>query len=65
MLGRKHELNIVGLILTDFLKLIGLAMIIAWPLFYLIDRILVADIFAYSAEFGFGFYVLVLNSQGL
>jgi putative ABC transport system permease protein len=48
--------NIVGLILTDFLKLIGLAMIIAWPLFYFLDQILVRDIFAYSAETGFAFY---------
>jgi|GEM_PF-5879534 len=50
--------NIVRLILFDFLRLITLAMIIAWLLFYLINRILVANIFAYSAEFGFGFYVL-------
>jgi len=50
--------NIIRLILFDFFRLITLAMIIAWPLFYLIDGILVADIFAYSAEFGFGFYVL-------
>jgi putative ABC transport system permease protein len=48
--------NIVGLILTEFLKLIGLAMIISWPLFYFLDQILVADIFAYSAETGFAFY---------
>ena len=48
--------NIVGLILTDFLKLIGLAMIISWPLFYFLDQILVRDIFAYSAEPGFAFY---------
>jgi putative ABC transport system permease protein len=50
--------NILRLILLDFFRLIILAMIIAWPLFYLIDRILVPNIFAYSAEFGFGFYVL-------
>ena len=49
--------NIVRLILTDFLKLIALAMIIAWPLFYFLDKILVPDIFAYSAETGFAFYI--------
>ena len=48
--------NIMRLILTEFLKLIGLAMIIAWPLFYFLDKILVPDIFAYSAETGFAFY---------
>jgi putative ABC transport system permease protein len=49
--------NIVRLILTGFLKLIALAMIIAWPFFYFVDRILVPDIFAYSAETGFAFYI--------
>jgi len=48
--------NIMRLILTDFLRLIALAMIITWPLFYFIDKILVPDIFAYSAETGFAFY---------
>ena len=50
--------NIMRLILTEFLKLIGLAMIIAWPLFYFIDKILVPEIFAYSAETGFALYVM-------
>jgi putative ABC transport system permease protein len=49
--------NITRLILTDFLKLIALAMIISWPLFYFIDRILVPEIFAYSAKTGFAFYI--------
>jgi putative ABC transport system permease protein len=49
--------NITRLILTDFLRLIALAMIITWPLFYFIDKILVPDIFAYSAETGFAFYI--------
>ena len=48
--------NIMRLILTEFLKLIGLAMIIAWPLFYFIDRILVPEIFAYSEKTGFASY---------
>jgi putative ABC transport system permease protein len=48
---------IIQLILTDFLKLIALAIIISWPLFYFIDRILVGDIFAYSAKTGFTFYI--------
>jgi putative ABC transport system permease protein len=48
---------IMRLILTDFLKLIVFAMIITWPLFYFVDRILVPDIFAYSAETGFAFYI--------
>jgi putative ABC transport system permease protein len=49
--------NVTRLILTDFLKLIVLAMIITWPLFYFIDKILVRDIFAYSVETGFAFYI--------
>ena len=49
--------DIARLILTDFLKLIAFAMIITWPLFYFIDKILVPDIFAYSAETGFVFYI--------
>jgi putative ABC transport system permease protein len=48
--------NIMRLILTEYLRLIGLAMIIAWPLFYFLDQILVRDIFAYSAKTGFLFY---------
>ena len=48
--------NIMRLILTDFLRLILFAMIVAWPLFYFVDKILVPDIFAYSAETGFDFY---------
>jgi putative ABC transport system permease protein len=50
--------NITRLILTDFIKLFALAMIIAWPLFYFIDKILVPEIFAYSAETGFALYVM-------
>jgi putative ABC transport system permease protein len=49
--------NITRLILTDFLRLILFAMIITWPLFYFIDKVLVPDIFAYSAETGFAFYI--------
>ena len=49
--------DIARLILTDFLKLIAFAMIITWPLFYFIEKILVPDIFAYSAETGFAFYI--------
>jgi len=50
--------NIIWIILFDFFRLITLAIIIAWPIFYLTDRILVPNIFAYQAEFGFGFYAL-------
>jgi putative ABC transport system permease protein len=50
--------NIIRLILFDFFRLITLAIIIAWPLFYLLDRLIVPNIFAYQAEFGFGFYAL-------
>ncbi len=50
--------HIIGLILKDFLRLILFALIVTWPLFYFIDRILVPDIFAYSAETGFTFYFL-------
>ena len=50
--------DITRLILTDFLRLILFAMIVTWPLFYFIDKILVPDIFAYSAETGVAFYVM-------
>ena len=50
--------NLIGLILRDFLRLILLAMIVTWPLFYFIDQILVPDIFAYSAKTGFTFYFI-------
>jgi putative ABC transport system permease protein len=50
--------NITRLILLDFSRLIILAMIITWPLFYIVDKIIVPDVFAYNAETGFGFYVL-------
>jgi putative ABC transport system permease protein len=51
-------LSIIRLILMDFLKLIILAVSAAWIMFYCFNRIVVPDIFAYSAEFGFGYYVL-------
>ena len=54
--------NITRLIIMDFLRLILLAMIVTWPLFYFIDKILVPNIFAYSAETGFAFYI---NAGGL
>ena len=49
--------NIVRLILRDFLSLILFAMFFTWPVFYFIDRILVPEIFAYSAKTGFAFYI--------
>ena len=50
--------NIIRLILREFLKLILFAMAVTWPLFYFIDRIIVPDIFAYSAKTGFVLYVV-------
>jgi putative ABC transport system permease protein len=50
--------NIIRLILREFLKLILFAMAVTWPLFYFIDRILVPDIFAYSAKTGLALYVI-------
>lgn len=50
--------NIIRLILMDYLRLILAAMIVAWPFFYFIDRILVPDIFPYSAETGLALYVI-------
>jgi putative ABC transport system permease protein len=49
--------NIVRLILRDFLSLILFAMFFTWPVFYFIDRLLVPEIFAYSAKTGFAFYI--------
>ncbi len=50
--------NITRLILMDYLRLILIATIVTWPLFYLIDQVLVPDIFAYSAETGFALYAI-------
>jgi len=50
--------DIVRLIVSEFLKLIALAVVFGWAIFYIFDRILVDDIFAYSAETGPGNYVL-------
>jgi putative ABC transport system permease protein len=52
------RVNIIRLILMDFFRLILIAMIVTWPLFYYIDRMLVPDIFAYSAGIGFAFYLV-------
>ncbi|MGD9138760.1 MAG: ABC transporter permease [Desulfobacterales bacterium] len=50
--------NIMKLILREFLKLILFAMAVTWPLFYFIDRVLVPDIFAYSAKTGLALYFI-------
>jgi putative ABC transport system permease protein len=50
--------NIMRLILREFLKLILFAMAVTWPLFYFIDRVLVPDIFAYSAKTGLALYFI-------
>ncbi len=50
--------NIVRLIVTEFVKLIALAVVLGWAIFYIFDKILVADIFAYSAQTGPGMYIL-------
>ena len=50
--------NIIRLISEEFFKLILFAMAVTWPLFYFIDRVLVPDIFAYSAKTGLTLYVM-------
>ena len=41
-----------------FFKLVAFGFALAWVLFYISDKILVDDIFAYSAQTGVGIYIL-------
>jgi len=42
----------------EFFKLVALGVALAWAVFYVFDRILVDDIFAYSAPTGPAVYLL-------
>ncbi|MEJ2170923.1 MAG: FtsX-like permease family protein [Desulfobacterales bacterium] len=50
--------NIVRLIAMEFFKLIAFGVASAWAVFYVFDKILVDDIFAYSAQTGPVIYIL-------
>jgi putative ABC transport system permease protein len=50
--------NITRLIAMEFFKLVAFAVVAAWAVFYVFDKILVDDIFAYSAQTGPGIYIL-------
>jgi putative ABC transport system permease protein len=50
--------NIIRLIAMEFFRLVALGVALAWVAFYVFDKILVDDIFAYSAKTGPGIYIL-------
>ena len=50
--------NIIRLIAMEFFKLIAFGVALAWAIFYVFDKILVHDIFAYSAPTGPVIYAL-------
>ena len=50
--------NITQLIVMEFFKLVSFGVVLAWVVFYVFDKILVDDIFAYSAQTGPGIYIL-------
>jgi len=50
--------NITRLIAMEFFKLVAFGVALAWVVFYVFDKILVDDIFAYSAQTGPGIYIL-------
>jgi len=50
--------NIIRLIAMEFFRLVALGLVLAWVAFYVFDKILVGDIFAYSANTGPGIYIL-------
>jgi len=50
--------NITRLIAMEFFKLVALGVALAWAVFYVFDRILVDDIFAYSVPTGPAVYLL-------
>jgi putative ABC transport system permease protein len=51
-------INITRLIALEFMKLVTFGIILAWVVFYIFDKVLVDDIFAYSAQTGVGIYIL-------
>jgi putative ABC transport system permease protein len=50
--------NITQLIAMEFFKLVSFGVVPAWVVFYVFDKILVDDIFAYTAQTGPGIYIL-------
>ena len=50
--------NIIRLIAMEFIKLIAFGVALAWAVFFVFDKILVDDIFAYSAQTGPVIYIL-------
>ncbi len=50
--------KIIQLIATEFFKLVALGVALAWMVFYILDKILVNDIFAYSAQTGLSIFIL-------
>ena len=51
-------MNITRLVAMEFFKLVAFGVVASWVLFYIFDKILVDDIFAYSAQTGVGIYIL-------
>ena len=51
--------NITQLIAMEFFKLVSFGVVLAWVVFYIFDKILVDDIFAYTTQTGPGIYILV------
>jgi ABC-type antimicrobial peptide transport system permease subunit len=51
-------MNITRLIAMEFFKLVAFGVALAWVVYYILDKILIDDIFAYSAQTGPGIYVL-------
>jgi putative ABC transport system permease protein len=50
--------NITRLVAMEFFKLVAFGVALAWTVFYVFDKMLVDDIFAYSARIGPGIYIL-------
>jgi putative ABC transport system permease protein len=51
-------MNIIRLVTTEFFNLVTFGIALAWAAFYILDKIIIADIFAYSAPTGPGMYLL-------
>ena len=51
-------MNIIRLVAMEFFKLVALGIALAWVAYFILDKILIADIFAYSAPTGPGIYLL-------
>ncbi len=51
-------MNIVRMVAMEFFKLVAFAIALAWIVFFIFEKMLVKDIFAYSAPTGPGMYML-------